>query len=250
MRPSSAGRAPASRTAQPATRGSTGGRPTSRRSAGGTGALRHARHVHHARDRGWGRPGAPREPRHARSPVTERVRRRTRTRVRRRGGSLAAPLPSARPVAGVRDRRHRGLVSPGGTLLVVAYEPGAQLGTTPVTADDPACSSLRSSSCAPRQPRWRVRLRSCSSSCTAPARPCLRELVNATRSDAGWGPAEINCTAGWIERRWVVEMAPPIITIRWCTDEDRAPDPRCQRACARSLRRPRGAQARRREQRW
>ena len=74
-RPIGAVRAPASRTAQPATRGSTGGRPTPGARLAAPAALRHARHVHHARDRGWGRPGDPREPRHARSPVAERVRR-------------------------------------------------------------------------------------------------------------------------------------------------------------------------------
>ena len=53
-----------------------------------------------------------------------------------------------------------------------------------------------------------------------------RVVDNAKRSDAGWVPGEIDCTAGWIKRRRVVEMALPIITIQWCTDEHRDPDPR------------------------
>jgi len=46
----------------------------------------------------------------------------------------------------------------------------------------------------------------------------------ATRSAAARAGLrrEINCTAGWIERRPVVEMAPPVIVIWWSTDERRA----------------------------
>jgi hypothetical protein len=49
--------------------------------------------------------------------------------------------------------------------------------------------------------------------------PYDARLANAQRSGAGWVPSEINCTAGWIRRRSVVEMALPVIVIRWLTDE-------------------------------
>jgi hypothetical protein len=55
-RPIGAARAPESRTAQPATRGSTGGRPTPGARLAAPAALRHARHVHHARHRRWADP--------------------------------------------------------------------------------------------------------------------------------------------------------------------------------------------------
>jgi len=54
---------------------------------------------------------------------------------------------------------------------------------------------------------------------------------NAQRSGAGWVPSEIDCTAGWIRRRPVVEMAPRLFAIRWSTDERVGPDPRRQPAC-------------------
>jgi hypothetical protein len=47
-------------------------------------------------------------------------------------------------------------------------------------------------------------------------------IGNARDSAAGWASSEINCTAGWIERRPVVEMALPVIAIRSPTDGERA----------------------------
>jgi hypothetical protein len=61
-------------------------------------------------------------------------------------------------------------------------------------------------------------------------------IGNARDSAAGWASSEINCTAGWIERRPAVEMARPVIAIRRYTDERAGPDPRRQRACPRSPR--------------
>ena len=50
--------------------------------------------------------------------------------------------------------------------------------------------------------------------------------VDAKRSDAGWAPTEINCTAGWwiAGRSWRWRRAP--VMIRRLTDESRGPDPR------------------------
>ena len=55
--------------------------------------------------------------------------------------------------------------------------------------------------------------------------------VNARRSERrGAGRTEINCTAGWIKRRRVVEMAPLFIAIRGLTDGVRPVAPRSRSA--------------------
>ncbi len=66
-----------------------------------------------------------------------------------------------------------------------------------------------------------------------PPRPVLLRATSTRSAAARAGlQREIDSQAGWIERRAVVGMAPPAITIRWSTDETRA-EPRPASASAR-----------------
>jgi c(7)-type cytochrome triheme protein len=67
----------------------------------------------------------------------------------------------------------------------------------------------------------------------------------ATRSAAARAGLrrEIDSQAGWIKRRSAVEMAPPVIAIRWLTDERRAQPRVRKRACPRSHQRRSGQRA-------
>ena len=67
----------------------------------------------------------------------------------------------------------------------------------------------------------------------------LTSHVNASAATAGWVRARIDCTAGWIVRRRVVEMARKLIAIRRSTDRARAHARVASEACARSPRRAR-----------
>jgi hypothetical protein len=70
-----------------------------------------------------------------------------------------------------------------------------------------------------------------------PPRP--QRHVNASAATAGWVRARIDCTAGRITRRRVVEMARTVIVIRRLTDRARAHARVASEACTRSPRRTR-----------
>jgi len=65
-----------------------------------------------------------------------------------------------------------------------------------------------------------------------------REDGNAQRSAAGWVTARDRLHGRVVDRRWVVEMAPPYILDSVVNGRATDPDPRRQRACSRSARAP------------
>jgi len=125
-------------------------------------------------------------------------------------------------------------------LLGRAHQAKADRGSASgATAGDPGYLT-------PMRPRGRLVIRHSASDRWRCGRPgahlgSRRADDNAQRSDAGWATARDRFPCRVVERRPVVEMAPPSMLDSVVNGRAADPSPRCQRACPRS-RRPRSPQ--------